>query len=115
MTAQLAIDFAAEAKRAAEDGMERAASRAERTTPGWRDEALALLVRFAALDAGGPFLGEEARAFAYTSGLPKPPDERAWGAIFNAAARRGLIARAGFAPATSSHGSPKPLWRRAAA
>ncbi len=41
-----------------------------------------------------------------------PHDSRAWGAVMRRAARARLIEKIGYAPAASSHGSPKPLWKR---
>jgi hypothetical protein len=92
-------------------GIRRAADHAERETPGWGHGALAFLRGFAA-GATGPFLAEDVAAAYIDRGLPPPPDGRAWGSVFQRAARRGVIRRIGYAPARSSNGSPKPLWAR---
>jgi hypothetical protein len=46
--------------------------------------------------------------------VPAPTDLRAWGVITRLAVSREFIARVrgGFAPAASSRGSEKPLYRR---
>ena len=97
---------------AVEQGMQAAhaaADRAERLDPGWIanavDEVRAFAQRFA-----GPFTIEQARL--HCSPLPKGADARAWGAITQAAMRRGYIEKTGeYAPVASSNGSPKPLYR----
>lgn len=56
---------------------------------------------------------EEIREWATAKGLPDPPDRRAWGSAARAAIRQGIIApTGGYAPARSSHGSGKRLYRR---
>lgn len=56
---------------------------------------------------------EQLRAWATSKGLPLAPDERAWGAVTRAAIRQGVIEpTGGYAPARSSNGSPKRLYRR---
>lgn len=98
-----------EARSKRDDGMGRSSARAGST---WVTAALATIQRAIherLLDE--PFLGEEFRLIAYDRyHLPRPPDERAWGAVFNVAARRGLIERRGYRQAISSNLSPKPLW-----
>jgi hypothetical protein len=37
------------------------------------------------------FMTEELRAYAYETGLPKPPSERAWGAVIKEARKARLI------------------------
>jgi len=97
------------ASRAGQAGAERAGQHAEDCRPGWLDRAAALVTTFA--QAHGLFLLEDARCFAERQGLPAPPDKRAWGAVAQVLARRGVLVRDGYAPAASSHGSPKCLWR----
>lgn len=57
----------------------------------------------------GPFLAEEIR-----SGLPLGDllDAREVGTIMRSLHRQGIIEPCGFAPAITSNGSPKTLWRR---
>lgn len=92
---------------AGETGMHQAADHAERVEPGWADGAFAALCDFVR-DNAAPFTIEEMRARVLVA---SPTDERAWGGVVMRASRAGVIVRAGFAPAVSSHGSPKPLWR----
>lgn len=64
-----------------------------------------------ALLPGTVFLAEQIAASVAQRGL-STPDARALGVVIREAARDGLIETAGFAPARTSHGSPKRLWRR---
>ena len=91
------------------DGMAAAEEAANRAQQGWSDRALAAL-----LTTGqrlGHFTIDQLRREA---GVESPTDERAWGGVIKRAARLGIIVRVGYAPAASSHGSPKPVWRLAA-
>jgi hypothetical protein len=92
-------------------GMERAVEHADRKEPDWSAQAMAALLDFVMVYADMPFLAEEVRAHA--DWIPPPPDGRAWGAVFQRAAREGHIVRLGYAPAKSSNLSPKVLWGRA--
>ena len=88
-------------------GMTLASDHADAESAGWSDRAYAALLA-AAHAMGGSFTIEQARARCV---VDAPPDGRAWGAVVNRAARAGVILKTGrFASATSSHGSPKPLW-----
>lgn len=109
MVDQLSIDFdVARADR--DDAIARVARSSEELQPGWQERAMDLLVEFCQ-SAPGPFLAEEFRAWAWARHLEDPHDGRAFGPLFQRAARRGVIERAGYAPAASSHLSPKPTWR----
>jgi hypothetical protein len=89
-------------------GIEHAAVGQENRSPGWIEECVALLAEWSR--GRGQFLAEDFVA----SGLCTPPAEpRAWGAVFQCAARRGILRRAGYARARSSNLSPKVLWERA--
>lgn len=57
---------------------------------GWTDEALTFLTRYA--QSAGTFTAEEVVDTARICGLI-PPDQRAWGGVFQMAARRGVIRR----------------------
>lgn len=103
---QLAIDFV-RARR--DDGIQRAADHAG---DQWRRGARGYLLEFLSSQPG-PFLAEDARAFAESRGFAHPPDGRAWGVVFQSAARAGLIVKIGYAPAKSSNLSPKVQWRAA--
>ena len=89
-------------------GIARADARASRTDPAWRLAALEALRLHAS--SHDHFLVEDVAAAA---GTPVGVDGRAWGAIAQAARRRGWIQADGYAPANSSNRSPKVLWRSA--
>lgn len=92
-------------------GMQSSAEHAEDVQPGWQDQA----VSFCAMLASplGDFTMERMAAAAYDLGLQRPDEGRAWGAVTVRLIREGIIEKTGqFAPAASSHGSPKPLYRR---
>lgn len=110
MSAQLPIDFTAAMERA-ELGIQRSVDHANAVESEWSGQALGLLVAYAKT-VGGPFLIEQARAWAETNGLPLPPDARSWGAVTRrASAKRRIEKTGGAAIAASSNGSLKPLWR----
>ena len=88
------------------DGMQRAADPATRE---WQDKAVGYVRLYAVVHA--EFLAESARAMAEHDGLPVPPSKKAWGAVMQRAAREGIVERIGYAPACSSNGAPKCLWR----
>jgi hypothetical protein len=99
-------------------GIERAARKAERTTPEWVAKAADLL-RIAAVieQARGPLFAEftvEQLRLMVDKALPKPTDERAWGAATRAARAAGFIEPIDgkFRPAASSNGSPKQVYRK---
>lgn len=95
-----------------DDGISRAVTNAEDRTPGWSEMALCLLSEFLSSKKTS-FLAEEYRLFARAKGLPKPPHDRAFGAIFVTAARRGMITRVGYEATTNpkAHRTPASLWR----
>ena len=105
------VDHATAALRR-DDGIERAGDHADREHEEWRVTAAKLLETYAEFQVRGkPFLIEDATTFAYGSGLPQPPDGRAWGAAARLAKSKGYIVACGYAPAKSSNLSPKVLWR----
>jgi hypothetical protein len=103
---QLSIDFA-RARR--DDGIQRAGDHAG---DRWRRGARGYLLEYLATHAG-PFMAEDVRELADARGFEAPPDGRAWGQVFQAAARERLIVKVGYAPAKSSNLSPKVQWRAA--
>lgn len=112
---QLSLELA---HRRADTGIERAADRAERASPGWIDQAAEKL-RDAMLLLHNTRLAEQAtietlRTWAVMGGLQAPPDARAWGHVTRLAVRLGYLERipGAYAPAASSNGSPKPLYRK---
>jgi hypothetical protein len=72
----------------------------------WQEKARAWLLAFGATRRA--FTGEEAVA-ASNGNIEAPEDKRAWGGVFQAAARSGLIRRIGYAP-RDLNGSPQPVW-----
>ncbi len=103
--------FAAAARR--DTGMLNSVNHAEANSPGWQDEAAALLQQFVngRRFAGRSFMAEDFVAWASQIGLEDPPDKRAFGAVIQRAARAGVIRKVGYAPAKSSNLSPKVQWR----
>lgn len=107
---QPTIEHAIEAGRR---GMELAADRADRDDPGWTEVALeALRECVSHVPFNEEFIIEELRA-RIGSMVSKPQNLRAWGQVTQMAIRRKVIVpTGGFGRAASSHGSPKPLYRR---
>lgn len=112
MTTQPLLDFDApppaqvQAELRRDLGVTRAANAAHRNAPGWEDDALAAVRRFALTHE--TFIAEDARA---TIAIPDGVDGRAFGAVMQRARREGLVRADGFAPANSSNRSPKVRWR----
>jgi len=91
-------------------GADRAASKAERTQPGWIDRAAEAVRGFASEQGPLSFTIEEAREGFQA---PEGVDLRAWGNVTRRAIRLGYIEPTGdYAPAASSNNSPKRLYRR---
>lgn len=109
MEPQYQINFDVAAARR-EAGMASALDHAESDAPGWGDTCLDYMRRYA-LRQSDPWTCEEFRAWAYALGLPMPAEQRAFGPVTQRAIRAGLIQRVGYAPAASSNGSPKPVYR----
>ena len=99
-----------EAKARRDDGMARAVEHADAVTADWSERAMAALLDFVRSHGDIPFMAEDVRVMA--DYIPPPPDGRAWGAVFQRAARAGHIVKVGYAPAKSSNLSPKVLWGR---
>lgn len=85
-----------------EVAMKKAARHAERERPGWMKKALESVRRYAL--SHERFLTEQVGL-----AVPAKADHRATGAIMPEAARRGWIAKDGYAP--DSWGAPKTCWR----
>ncbi len=101
------------AKASANVGIQRAADRAERTEPGWVDQAAEALRKIVlASSLQRTFTIDQARHWCRHD-VADPPDGRAWGAVTRRALKLGyIVATDGYAPAASSNGSPKRLYRR---
>ena len=81
----------------------------DRAGEAWRKGARGYLLEYLATHTG-PFLAEDVREFAEGKGFDLPPDGRAWGVVFQSAAREKLIRKVGYAPAKSSNLAPKCQW-----
>ncbi len=98
---------------AARDGANAAAERASRAHRGWHTRALSFFVDFLAT-CEHSFMTEDIRQAATAAGLPEPPDCRAWGAVTQVLADKGVIRRIGYGPQKSAgcHAAPKSIWRK---
>ena len=86
-----------------------AADKADSLAPGWV-VAAAHQIFIYAVQATEPFTIEQAREHCMPT--PEGADARSWGHVTRLAVRRGWIEPTGaYAPAASSNGSPKRLYR----
>lgn len=76
--------------------------------PDWMEESLSILKAWAA--GREPFLAED---FLAAGVILRPKEPRAMGALFVAAAKRGIVKKAGYAMAKKSNCCMKPTWVRA--
>lgn len=108
MNAQTATQQAQERR---DVGIERAEDHANAVEEGWSEAAYSHLFDFCKTvrESKRRFIVEEVRAYALERGFTCA-SERAWGAVIQRAARRGLIVKIGYAPAKSSNLSPKCQW-----
>jgi hypothetical protein len=97
-----------------DDGMQRAADHAEAVIPEWKELAYTRLLEFLGYHMG-EFFSEDVRAFATGRGLPRPPDNRAWGHVMMRAARAGIIRKLRWDTAKDQkvHCNPVSVWIRA--
>lgn len=93
-------------------GIQSSAEHAERTAPGWTEQAAKAVHAFAERIFPAGFIMEEARA-ALTGQLPEPPELRAWGAVTQFCKRRHWIEAipGDVRCAKSSNSSPKQAYR----
>lgn len=92
--------------RAARDaGIQQAAQHAEEVEPNWGDVAYEALRVFAAgkRASGQPFTSEDVRSSIAAAGVPVPPHLRAWGSVFQRAARAGMIEKVGIVESRAAH------------
>lgn len=97
-----------------DDGIQRAVDHADRVSHAWSVLAYQTLLeylKFVPDPFGDGFIAEDFTGYALARRVPKPPDNRAFGAIIQRAARAGLIVKAGYRE--DKFCSPKTLWRRA--
>jgi hypothetical protein len=105
------IQSMAEALAARDEGIASSMAHANDDAPGWSQRAYDNIARNPGLKRHAGFTMEVARAYAWGHGLDSPPDLRAWGGVTLRLIRDGVLVRIGYAPAASSHGSPKALYR----
>jgi hypothetical protein len=95
----------------ANQGMERAIDHANAVNAGWGDAAFAKLAEYARWT---PFFTvEQMRAWAYSQGLPRPPNECSWGAVTTRARKSGVMTLGDYATAenASRHCGINRKWR----
>jgi hypothetical protein len=93
-------------------GAQLAADRAERHLPGFTERAQAFVVAY--LQQHGPASGEAITDACKGAGIV-PPDDRAFGAVYQGLARRGVIEVAGWCLRRKGHGTAGGrVWRLAA-
>lgn len=109
MAEQLDITFEI-ARRAAQEGMDRALQGAENKVPTWGELAFNWLVAYAKKNAH--FTGwMVVKASSLDPNFPIPENEKAWGSPIQRAARRGIIVKDGTTKDPYRHGNPIPVWR----
>lgn len=81
---------------------DRAADKAERHDPAFRARALDFIVNY--IRQQGETTGESATLAAVLAGI-RPPDQRAFGPVYQEAIRKGLIRVVGYVPRVRGHGS----------
>lgn len=103
------------ARKARDQGIKQAADHADQEVPKWSDRAFDILCCFCRRPGGSneDFTSEDVRRYAANLGLPEPPHLRAWGGVFQKAARRGMITKTGTttARATNVHCAIIATWR----
>lgn len=97
-------------------GLRRAIEATERRVPGWTELAVEAVKVYVATTAPGEKFTLEALRLKVEAGLPTPNDLRSWGHVPRMCLKRGILERkkGEYAPAESSNGSPKPVYRRGA-
>lgn len=94
-----------------DEGIRRAVEHADAVEDRWSGRALAWVKTIA--ERGGTLTSESVMDEAYATGLPVPPEPRAWGGIMQAAAKRGWIKRDGFVESGHARAHCRPIarWR----
>lgn len=101
------------ARRDAQAGIDMAVEAADRKHAGWSDTAYAFVELFVVQHKGENFTGHDIVEAAREKGVIAPPNEKAYGAVIQRAARAGLLKKAGYAPDENRHGNPVILWTTA--
>lgn len=108
----MSIQDMAAALAARDAGMQSSAEHAEDVQPGWGGRAYQAVIACESLaDDDGGWTMEFARGWLYACGLDMPAEERAWGSVTQRLLRDGRIIPVGYAPATTSNGSPKRTYK----
>ncbi len=106
MNQQLAIDFSAPplpvARAIGDQGMQRAADRAEPDEPGFSKRAQAFVLRY--LAEQGSASGEDITDACKAAGI-QPAEDRAFGSVYSTLSRRKLIVCVGFCARAKGHGT----------
>lgn len=97
------------AEEQAQRGMTLALEHAERQEPEWGDQAFTFLQDFARRTP--TFISEDVSDESKARDFPQPPTDRAWGAIYRRALKRGVITQYGMGRSRRRHGSVCPRWR----
>lgn len=87
-------------------GIQQAVDHANAVHPRWIDQATDALRTYIQVHPHTklhPFTSENVRDFAEKLGLPEPPHLRAWGGVFQRAAKDGLIEKVGIAQSQAAH------------
>lgn len=93
------------ARKLGQEAAVRAEDRANEDAPGFSERALEHIRQtMVAAPADARLRGEDIVNSAKIAGI-RPPDDRAFGAIFAKAIRDGLIEPVGYAPRTKGHGT----------
>jgi hypothetical protein len=104
--------LAAIARQMGERGACLARDKAERADPAFSERAKAFVLSY--LKANGVSSGELITDAAKLAGI-KPPDDRAFGAVYGSLSRKGQIVCAGYCARVKGHGTAGGrLWRLAA-
>lgn len=103
----MTLDFA---RRQRDRGIGLAEMGAENAEPGWTDVAFEFLKLYA-MQHAEPFTAEDVLEAAAARDFIKPPNDRAWGGVFQSAARRGIIRKDGHGVCRKRHASVCVRWR----
>lgn len=98
-----------------DEGMARAADKADRHEENWTEQAQAMLKQFLKSWQFDEFISEEAQLWMVERGLRQPASQNAWGSVFLTAARRGVIEKTGQyrnAIRPRAHARAVPVYKR---
>lgn len=105
MTGPAFITRVRSARKLGAEAAQKAVDRAESEGPGFSERALEhIRTTMQTAAPGAQLRGEDIVNAAKVVGI-RPPDDRAFGAIFAKAIREGLIAPVGYAPRVKGHGT----------